>query len=435
MAHCVHPNLRLAPSAHASSCGFTCLPAQKRKAATTPSGRIKIWTHQDEAQEELWASTFPGPLVLPRDDLSYDPDAPPQSLLSWKREKDRNEVTNERKTIYVAGLPAIAVEGMESWSRPVGPKGVVQHASTEDVIGYLAAFYHGMPVKPLPNAFSFDTWDSPSDGSAPKTPAYIGISRNNGSTRIRTRACPDGLFSRQLNLNDLLDACIDNLPSDAYSLMLLVEQDIYENDEDDFCCGRAYGGSRIGVVSSARYNPLLDQAQKVEREHAWPASHCAAYVDECCSRADSAPEPSSKVKGKGEALPDAQAAPDTSPLRAAVTAHTALPSLRASPTPRTLAGLWLGRLCRTASHELGHCAGMDHCVYYACAMQSTASVCEDARQPLYLCPVDLAKMLKATGAGEVERYEALRAYCADRQDVHLFAAFGAWLDGHLRNLR
>src|ERR1700761_7578790 len=96
--------------------------------------------------------------------------------------------------------------------------------------------------------------------------------------RIRTRPCPDQAFQRQLNLNDPLDACISALPGDAFSLLLLLtDQDLYEDEEDDFCCGRAYGGSRIAVVSSARYHPILDGTQNVERKHAWPASHCAAY--------------------------------------------------------------------------------------------------------------------------------------------------------------
>ena len=186
--------------------------------------------------------------------------------------------------------------------------------------------------------------------------------------------------------------------------------------------GRAYGGSRVAVVSMARYNPGLDDRQNVEREHAWPASHCEAYMRECCG----AP---TKTK---EAKPSVSALHQT-PLQAAVSTHAALPTPQ---TPAQLSSLWLSRVCQTASHELGHCFGMDHCVYYACVMQGTASLAEDVRQPPYLCPVDLAKMKRATGAAEKDRYEALLLFCVRQEDggAGWFKAFQAWISGRLREI-
>lgn len=100
--------------------------------------------------------------------------------------------------------------------------------------------------------------------------------------RIRTRAAPDGLFPRQLNLDDLLDTAISMLPEDAYALLFLVNHDLFEDDGDTFVCGRAYGGSRVAIVSGARYSPDLDGIRSVERQHAWPASHCENYLSACC---------------------------------------------------------------------------------------------------------------------------------------------------------
>lgn len=59
-------------------------------------------------------------------------------------------------------------------------------------------------------------------------------------------------------------------------------------------------------------------------------------------------------------------------------------------------------------------------------MQSTASIIEDARQPPYLCPVDLVKVLTATGSTESDRDKAILEYCKRHKDVHLFAAYAAW---------
>lgn len=175
------------------------------------------------------------------------------------------------------------------------------------------------------------------------------------------------------------------------------------------------------MVSGARYNPILDLDQSVVRDHGWPASHCEEYMQSCCERYKEVPK---KVrKAKASKLNDAKAPTEVTPMRAALSAHMSLPSLEKVPSAAALSGLWLGRVCRTASHELGHCFGIAHCNYYACSMQSTASIVEDARQPPYLCPVDLAKVLTATGADVVERYASLLAFCNGHKGVHLFAAY------------
>ncbi|KAF2430256.1 hypothetical protein EJ08DRAFT_589402 [Tothia fuscella] len=443
---CSHRTILLTPSPHASLCNYTRPPPQKRVAATKSSGRTKTWTPTDEETEENLSSTFPGPLILPDDDLANDPKAPPQSYLSWKREKERNEVTEERRSIYVCGPPEMGgLESVRFWGDAVGVEREVdvqvkvEKPSTQDVIEYLAAFYHGMPVKPLPSPFAFGPWGL--NPKASQQPKNIALKRKNTTTAIRTRACPDGLSQRQLNLNDILDACIDNLPKDAYSLLLLVEQDMYEDDDDDFCYGRTYGGSRVAVVSMARYNPRLDEAQDVERAHAWPGSHCERYVEGVLAGFDSGEKKSKltvegRVKGKAPhpttQQQQQQQQDDSSPMRLAINAHTSLSF--DPPSSTALTNLWLSRICKTSSHELGHCLGLDHCIYYACIMQSTASLAEDARQPPYLCPVDLAKMLGATGTGEKERHERLLKYCRGKSEVQFFVAFAAWLEGRSRGL-
>ncbi|OCL11909.1 hypothetical protein AOQ84DRAFT_270075, partial [Glonium stellatum] len=68
-----------------------------------------------------------------------------------------------------------------------------------------------------------------------------------------------------------------------------------------------------------------------------------------------------------------------------------------------------------------------HCVYYACNMQGSASIIEDARQAPYLCPVDLAKLEIATGMSGEERNKALIKFCDKYGDVHMFMALAAWL--------
>lgn len=187
----------------------------------------------------------------------------------------------------------------------------------------------------------------------------------------------------------MIDVALSVLPSDAYALLLLAKHDMYESDDDDFCCGRAWGGSRVAIVSGARYQPCLDDVHGVDQEHMWPASHCKEFVERT-SLAHSDEQmlsgPSLVKKRKTAYYPRARSSADASPLERALEAHNA--SLTASELSLSdLENVLLFRLCRTVSHELGHCFGLDHCMYKACVMQGTASVAEDMRQPPYLCPV------------------------------------------------
>ncbi len=254
--HCTHPNLSFETSTHANEAGYHRATSQQR---ATAAGKTKKELTDD------WDATFPAPLVLPGDELSMDPRCAPQSLRSWVREKERNEVTSERNVIYVAGAPIIdaSVDFVRRWSHPkqlgrnsgeVGNVGIATEG-VQDIADYLAAFYHGMPVKLLPrHSVRFTRWNDDFPKASKRKgkikTSYIGLTTSTETIGIRTRPSPDGSFAGQLNLDDLLDTAISILPEDAYALLMLVDQDLYEDEDDDFCCGRAYGGSRVAVVGA-----------------------------------------------------------------------------------------------------------------------------------------------------------------------------------------
>lgn len=433
LRECDHQSLTYEPSPHAHEAGYRGYTPEQ---LLTAAGKNK----KTSTPEDL--SIFPAPLVLPEDDLAIDPRYPSQSVRSWARAEHRNRLTPTRRTIYVAASPIIHkdVSFLGGWLFPPTQHYLVKRAKaiktpmvpspsrpqTEDVIEYLSAFYHGMTVKKLPLELAYAAWDSdskkgPGSKAKAQAPAPIALNTANESIRISTRLSPDGLFGGQLGLNDLIEVGIAILPSDAYALLMLIDHDMFEDEDDDFCCGRAYGGSRVAVVSSARYNPFLDIKQAVQREHAWPLSHCERYVRDL----DVGPRASKKVK-KEKVKKDGRELPPGA-LQAAVDAYRRIPASSWCDHSH-LSNVWLSGFVRTASHELGHCFGMDHCVYYACIMQGTASMVEDVRQPPYLCPVDLAKLCKALGLTDKDvddRYRALQAYCS--KFGHAFAGFEGWL--------
>ena len=433
----LHKNICTDSTPNAAEAGFKRPTLEKCLAATTTSGRLPSARSLVISKGVMRdAQTFPEPLVLPDDALAWDAEEP-QSLRSWKTHNKETPVTPERKTIYVIPPPEITKDVrplLVGKEKPVVPlkyrlqdvPGDIPLPTMDDLCEYLRAFYHKMDVKIYQPKFRWTAWESNTTASSGR----IGLATPRPSEEVigvGYRPSPDGIAKVQLNLNDMMDAYIERVPKDAYAMVMMTDHDLYEDEEDDFCCGRAYGGSRIAIVTSFRYHPMLDGYSHIDHEHMWPASHCQAYINDLCGL----PKPPAK-RAKTE-----KPSPPT-PLEAAImaSADTLTPK-----SPQDYAGLWFSRTARTLSHELGHCLRFGHCVYYACVMQSTASVTEDVRQPPYLCPVCLAKLSNAlcwsVGTGTTielqkayikERYEVLSKYCEKWAHVGMFAGWEAWVD-------
>ncbi len=71
------------------------------------------------------------------------------------------------------------------------------------------------------------------------------------------------------------------------------------------------------------------------------------------------------------------------------------------------------RTMKLATHETGHNFTMHHCTAHACILNGSNNLPETDRTPAWLCPQCLAKLINATGADPVERFETLRAFCAE----------------------
>ncbi|KAH7342593.1 hypothetical protein BKA65DRAFT_586552 [Rhexocercosporidium sp. MPI-PUGE-AT-0058] len=457
---CSHPTLCTTSTPHAQAAGCMRPTLSQRLAAATPSGTFNRPqpprnTHSkskpnpdSDIESDSESRLYPAPLVLPGSEISLYPNEKGQSLRGWQRSSHVNRVTEERKRIYISLPPGygVGVEAMRGWTVPKGVKRDGNEGMGLDyelVARYVGVFYHGLEVTVLPEGeFAWLVDEDAESGKGKGRPKAktkgkgkskaksqasdfeddprIGLrsSSSNEYTTIRSRPTPNYPYGSQLNLNDILDFAIASLPDDAYALLMLLEHDLYEDEEDEFVCGRAYGGSRVAVVSGARYWPGFDEEEGVERIHGWPASHCEAFLEGLMD------EVGARTGGKNGSKRDMKKSmmeEENKETRGDMPLHRALDVYTLPTTTRALTLLHIARLARTASHELGHCFGIAHCTYYACIMQGSASLAEDARQPPYLCPVDEAKVLRATGKVVVsetrmeswrrERLVAMREFC------------------------
>ena len=68
---------------------------------------------------------------------------------------------------------------------------------------------------------------------------------------------------------------------------------------------------------------------------------------------------------------------------------------------------------QTISHETCHLFGLQHCVYFRCAMNGSDSMALALAQPLVCCPFCLRKMQYVCGFSLRDYYTKLRAACDD----------------------
>ncbi|OAQ59263.1 metalloproteases (zincins), catalytic [Pochonia chlamydosporia 170] len=407
-------------------------------------------------------NTFPAPLLLAGYYLDLDPKQTPQTVKDWLEAEYRNPVTTQRQSIYLVGSPSIGgnLAQMTDWSLPMslheGDKEQVTLAwpKLEKLQDYVSAFYHGMEVKTLTDTFSWQPFDHNKAQKKTHSSRYahpkeqlVGLKSPHQIVGVRCRPSPDGVSRMQVNLQDIVGALMPNIPENAYAMLMLLNLDMYEDEDEIFTSGRAYGSSRVAVVSSFRDNPLLSSD---DGQHRWPASHCAFFTEGKTSQKHQMPRTHPKTRGGNASLPSW--GPIHSAVRDAATHQYAF-DLTNHANDEHHHVEWLSRTAQTVTHELGHCLGIGHCPYFACVMQGCASSDEAIRQPPYLCPICLEKVSLALFqhenlAGTIDtnelnghhprqvyvrrRYAALLAVCerwakADSSSS-MFVGLKAWLE-------
>ncbi|UPK96143.1 hypothetical protein LCI18_007078 [Fusarium solani-melongenae] len=441
----------------ADRAGFKRPSLNRRLLAASTSGKKRRDMFPIPEDAMMDEETFPGPLVLPSDFLTQlDHDTPlyHQSCKVW-RGYTRNEVNEDRNKIFVLPPPIFSepVGGdSDSWGNPIVsesdttpelPNWTASSAQLKDLNDYLAAFYHPMTIQ---QSLMQLKWHPYKGKPLEEGQTYIGLEvpTVRDIFLIRYRPGKDGVSRMQVHAPDLLDAVLNRMPPKAHATVLLVDFDLYDLGDDgnnNFTVTKAYGASRIVLVSTFRLHPALDEIQDIDREHTWPASHCKAYADDLIAE-----EEETQTAKRHKMSNDEPDEPPTSisALPAAIEAY------KKAPEPKTvdeLAGVWLARVAFAVSRGLGYCFGMEHCTFYACIMQGVSSTRQQSHIPPYLCPICTSKLSWELGplldSGSKinlqrrwveEQAVALKEFCGKRDNVAQFSAFGAWLGKRIEDI-
>lgn len=67
----------------------------------------------------------------------------------------------------------------------------------------------------------------------------------------------------------------------------------------------------------------------------------------------------------------------------------------------------LRRGCKVLAHETDHMFGLEHCIYFKCALNGSNHLKESDSRPMHLCPVCLRKLQHGIGFDVVVRYRNL----------------------------
>ncbi|KAL2026922.1 hypothetical protein VTO58DRAFT_111013 [Aureobasidium pullulans] len=144
---CKHEKQMLQPSRAAQHTGYRRSNRLERAKA---AGVVDVSLFED--------ADFPGPLVLPNDEIDLDPDYPPQSFSDWQKLITPKSLPFKRKKVYLVPPPAWTEKASFSYRNEWHHRHLLPPGS-ESIVEYLAAFYQGFEVLQLrKEILTFDEW-------------------------------------------------------------------------------------------------------------------------------------------------------------------------------------------------------------------------------------------------------------------------------------
>jgi predicted Zn-dependent protease len=160
---------------------------------------------------------------------------------------------------------------------------------------------------------------------------------------------------------------------DAFSVVGVTMCDLYSCNSDLFVAGMAAGGSKVAVLSFARYHPQLKMSPEKWQDYGYiRKSSNYSYYEDNRRRPMSSPD-----------------VPSLTDMAAQAQAE------------------YFRRAGKLLIHEMCHVYGIDHCIFYHCLMNGTAHLVEDFSSPCHICGVCLRKLQFRLGFDVKDRYQNL----------------------------
>jgi archaemetzincin len=219
----------------------------------------------------------------------------------------------------------------------------------DDLIDYSKRFFTEKSIKLFPEIINIRVEEKGMNKRGCKIEIIASIESKNIKKKLKTRYNEETKHY-QILTKSLLDLLEDIKPKDSIAFIGLTEADLYVENSDLFVAGLCNGYSAVGVFSCFRYNPKLKFSEE-------------DWFD------------FKKVK---------QSKNNTS--------------------------LLLTRTLKLMVHETNHLLGIDHCVYMDCCMNGSGHLEEDFRQSMFLCPVDLKKLILIFDFDITQRYKNMMQF-------------------------
>lgn len=192
--------------------GFVKLATRKKAIGDLSDCEVElkyIWEHVEEL--------FGAKQILDEDDWLACENENGQPFHTFVKSKDRNEVTEDRKIIYML----IADDKIDDEFQG-------------KLVKYCRAFYTGIEVRLIQN-----------DGEEFMKKYKIQSRKNRDTKEI------------QYNAEQILEKSIPLVPKDAYCMLTVTMHDIYPEQSWNYVFGLAELTERTGVFSFKRYDPAF----------------------------------------------------------------------------------------------------------------------------------------------------------------------------------
>uniref|UniRef100_A0A7S1KTA9 Uncharacterized protein n=1 Tax=Percolomonas cosmopolitus TaxID=63605 RepID=A0A7S1KTA9_9EUKA len=182
----------------------------------------------------------------------------PHTVPDFIAQEDRLVPKDEKRTVYILFLEREKTDARRKSST------ATRRIPKEEIVQFMEAFFYGLQVKWHPEAEEFHL----AEQREHKNNQHGVVHKSHGifypidmrQDKIKCRDVDSGKWrahrATRLQVMDLISVFEEHVPNDAFALLVVTPEDIYETESaSDSTTGRATGDG-VAVISTYRFNPL-----------------------------------------------------------------------------------------------------------------------------------------------------------------------------------